>query len=168
MEDLGFQGKVVYVTGAASGLGRLAAQRMADAGAMVAGIDVNQGGLQDTAPGRARIQTFVVDVTDTRAVAENVRAVEAALGPIDRVYSAAAIFRTRLLLEDGVTRGDLRARRGMELRHRTGERRHDHVVHLHGFEHREATALLHPLARRDEQLQQHAVANGSRGANVRG
>ena len=47
-----FQGKVVLVTGAASGIGRLAAQRMADAGAQVAAVDVNEAGLRSTAEGR--------------------------------------------------------------------------------------------------------------------
>ena len=80
-------------------MGRLAAQRMADAGAKVAALDVNQEGLLETARGREAIRTFALDVTDTRAVEANVREVEATLGPIDRVYNAAAIMPTGLLLE---------------------------------------------------------------------
>jgi len=39
-----FQGRVVYVTGGGSGIGRLAARRMAEAGAQVAAIDLNEAG----------------------------------------------------------------------------------------------------------------------------
>ena len=38
---MAFGGEVVFVTGAASGMGRLAAQNMARAGAKVAALDVN-------------------------------------------------------------------------------------------------------------------------------
>jgi NAD(P)-dependent dehydrogenase (short-subunit alcohol dehydrogenase family) len=92
-----FEGKVVYVTGGARGLGRCAAQRMADAGARVASIDINQDGLEATARGRQGVHSFVLDVTDTAAIEANVREVETRLGPIDRVYSAAAILDTELL-----------------------------------------------------------------------
>jgi len=96
---MSFDGKVVFVTGGASGMGRLAAQRMADAGARVAAVDVNEPGLLETARGRAGIRTWTLDVTDTAAVEGRVREVEATLGPIDRVYNAAAIMPTGLLLE---------------------------------------------------------------------
>lgn len=96
---MSFQGQVVYVTGGASGMGRLAAQRMARAGAQVAAVDVNQEGLVDTARAHEAIRTWTLDVTDTAAVEANVREVEAALGPIDRVYNAAAIMPTGLLLD---------------------------------------------------------------------
>lgn len=95
---MSFQGRVVYVTGGGSGIGRLAAQRMADEGAQVAAIDRNEAGLAETALGRSTIHPFVLDVVDTHAVAANVRDVEAALGPIDRAYVAAGILRTERLL----------------------------------------------------------------------
>jgi NAD(P)-dependent dehydrogenase (short-subunit alcohol dehydrogenase family) len=96
---MAFAGKVVLVTGGASGMGRLAAQRMADAGAQVAAVDVNEPGLLETARDRDAIRTWTLDVTDTQAVEDTVRAVEAGLGPIDRVYNAAAIMPTSLLLD---------------------------------------------------------------------
>ena len=43
------EGRIVLVTGAASGLGRLAARRMAEAGARVAAVDVSESGLKETA-----------------------------------------------------------------------------------------------------------------------
>lgn len=100
---MSFGGKVVFVTGAASGMGRLAAQRMAELGAQVAAIDVNAEGLAAVAGGHDRIHAHTLDVTDTAAVESTVRKVESTLGPIDRVYNAAAIMPTGLLVEQSTT-----------------------------------------------------------------
>ena len=94
-----FEGKVALITGAGSGMGRLAAHRLASAGAKIAAIDVNEEGLQETARDRAGIHPYPLDVTDERAVAETVSRIEADLGPIDRVLNAAAIMPTGLLLD---------------------------------------------------------------------
>ena len=91
--------QVVFVTGGGSGMGRLAAQRMADAGAKVAAVDVDEAGLAETAEGREGIHTWRLDVTDNQAVLETVKEVEDRLGPIERVYNAAAIMPTGLLME---------------------------------------------------------------------
>jgi NAD(P)-dependent dehydrogenase (short-subunit alcohol dehydrogenase family) len=80
-------------------MGRLAAQRMADAGAKVAAVDINEAGLTETAEGREGIHTWRLDVTDNQAVLSTVKEVEGRLGPIDRVYNAAAIMPTGLLME---------------------------------------------------------------------
>jgi NAD(P)-dependent dehydrogenase (short-subunit alcohol dehydrogenase family) len=96
---MSFADQVVFVTGGGSGMGRLAARRMADAGAKVAAIDVNEAGLAETAEGREAIRTWHLDVTDNQAVLATVKEVEDRLGPIDRVYNAAAIMPTGLLME---------------------------------------------------------------------
>ncbi len=96
---MAFEGRVVLITGAGSGMGRLAAHRLAGAGAKIAAIDVNEPGLQETARERDGIHVYPVDVTDERAVADTVRRVESEVGPIDRVYNAAAIMPTGLLLD---------------------------------------------------------------------
>ena len=96
---MSFASQVVFVTGGGSGMGRLAAQRMADAGAKVAAVDVNEAGLAETAEGREGVHTWRLDVTDNQAVLATVKEVEDRLGPIDRVYSAAAIMPTGLLME---------------------------------------------------------------------
>jgi len=95
---MAFHGKVALVTGAASGMGRLASRRLAAGGAQVAALDVNEAGLRETRGEDERIRSYVVDVTDSRAVAETVRRVEAELGPVDRVMNAAAIMPTERLL----------------------------------------------------------------------
>ena len=96
---MSFASQVVFVTGGGSGMGRLAAQRMADAGAKVAVVDVNEAGLAETAEGREGVHTWRLDVTDNQAVLATVKEVEDRLGPIDRVYNAAAIMPTGLLME---------------------------------------------------------------------
>jgi NAD(P)-dependent dehydrogenase (short-subunit alcohol dehydrogenase family) len=72
-------------------MGRLAAQRWADAGGIAAVADVDEKGLRSTATGYDAIRTWPVDVSDARQVAYLVKEVESELGPIERVYNAAAI-----------------------------------------------------------------------------
>ncbi len=96
---MAFTGKVAFITGGGSGMGRLAAQQLADAGASVAALDVDTIGLEETAKDRPGILPLTLDVTDPAAVEEAVKRVEQELGAIDRVYNAAAIMPTGLLLD---------------------------------------------------------------------
>jgi NAD(P)-dependent dehydrogenase (short-subunit alcohol dehydrogenase family) len=96
---MAFHGKVALVTGAASGMGRLATRRLAAGGARVAALDVNEAGLRETRGEDERVRTYRLDVTDARAVEATVRQVEADLGPVDRVLNAAAIMPTDRLLD---------------------------------------------------------------------
>jgi NAD(P)-dependent dehydrogenase (short-subunit alcohol dehydrogenase family) len=86
-----FRGKVALVTGGGSGMGQLAARRLAATGAQVYAIDVNEAGLADTARGATSVVPVVCDVTDAEAVAAVVARAVAEAGPIDRVVTAAAI-----------------------------------------------------------------------------
>jgi NAD(P)-dependent dehydrogenase (short-subunit alcohol dehydrogenase family) len=95
---MAFRGKVALVTGAASGMGRLSARRLAAGGARVAALDVNDAGLRETCGDDDSIRPYPVDVTEAQDVVETVRRVEADLGPIDRVMNAAAIMPTERLL----------------------------------------------------------------------
>ena len=99
---MAFDGNVVLITGAGSGMGRLAAQNHARAGARVAALDVNDDGLRETAAGHDGIRTMRVDVVDDQAVAAAVDEIERELGPIDRVYNAAAIMPTGRLLDQDI------------------------------------------------------------------
>ena len=99
---MAFHGKIALITGAGSGMGRLAAQRLADAGATVAAWDVDEEGLRATASGRPGIHTRTVDVSNAPSVSNAVKEVETDIGPIDRVFNAAAIFPTALLLDQNL------------------------------------------------------------------
>jgi NAD(P)-dependent dehydrogenase (short-subunit alcohol dehydrogenase family) len=101
---MAFRGRVAFVTGAASGMGRLAVRRLAQAGAAVAAFDVNEAGLEETARGLANVRADVLDVTDRKAVDAAVLRVEAELGPIERVMNAAGVMPTCPLLEEDVDR----------------------------------------------------------------
>ncbi len=96
---MAFEGKVALITGAGSGMGQLAAWRLAAAGVKVAALDINAKGLAQTAEGKPNIKTYVLDVTSTEAVNQTVASVEQELGPIDRVINAAAIMPFGKLLD---------------------------------------------------------------------
>jgi NAD(P)-dependent dehydrogenase (short-subunit alcohol dehydrogenase family) len=91
--------KVCLIVGAGSGMGRLAAQRWSRAGGIVAAADINEAGLAQTAEGHPEIHCRPLDVCDRAQLDSTVKEVEAELGPIERVYNAAAIQPTGLLLE---------------------------------------------------------------------
>ena len=61
-------GKVIIITGAAGGFGRLVSQKTAALGVRVVASDVNETGLKVTADsviaGGGRIESVVADVTD--------------------------------------------------------------------------------------------------------
>ncbi len=82
----------IFITGAGSGMGQLAARTFAEQGYQVAAVDVNEKGLLETAENHQNIRTFNTDVTRYEAVAEIVEETESKLGPIKKVYNAAAIM----------------------------------------------------------------------------
>lgn len=96
---MAFNGKVALITGAGSGMGQLAAWRLAAAGARVAALDVSEKGLAQTTAGKSNIAAYPVDVTRTEAVDEVTLRVTQELGPIDRVINAAAIMPFGRLLD---------------------------------------------------------------------
>jgi NAD(P)-dependent dehydrogenase (short-subunit alcohol dehydrogenase family) len=83
---------VALITGGGSGMGRLAARNLAAAGRRVAAVDVNEQGLLETAESSQSIRTWNLDVTDGARVASVVDEIEGELGPITKVYNAAAIM----------------------------------------------------------------------------
>lgn len=77
--DLGLEGSVVVVTGAASGMGAAVATQFSEEGARVIGVDV-----QDPLAGSAGVAEMQkMDVTDQAAWASTVRDVRAQHGSID-------------------------------------------------------------------------------------
>lgn len=89
---MSYQGQYALVTGGGSGMGRLAAQRFADAGAHVAILDVNEAGMTETCAHSDLIHSYAVDITDFAAVSAAVDSFESEFGALDRVYNCAAIM----------------------------------------------------------------------------
>jgi NAD(P)-dependent dehydrogenase (short-subunit alcohol dehydrogenase family) len=90
-----FDGRVVLVTGAASGIGRATAVRFASEGAAVAVVDRDDGGAAETvrlvhdAGGTAAL--FRCDVADSGFVTATVEAIRGALGSVDVLVNVAGI-----------------------------------------------------------------------------
>ena len=89
-----FEGKVAIVTGAASGIGRATAVRLAEEGATVLAVDVDEHGLEVTAKDHGGIHTHVADVGDEAAVGGTVRAAVEPFGRLDVLANIAGIMRT--------------------------------------------------------------------------
>ena len=89
----GVEGKVAFLTGAASGIGRTTAQVLAQGGADVVVTDINQAGAEETAQSVAdygrKALALPVDVTVLDAVEHAVIQAQQALGSVDILFSNA-------------------------------------------------------------------------------
>jgi NAD(P)-dependent dehydrogenase (short-subunit alcohol dehydrogenase family) len=83
--------RVAVVTGAASGMGRAAAVRLARAGTQVAAVDRAAEALKELAASQPGISAFECDVSDAGAVSRVAEEVQRRLGEVDRLVTAAAI-----------------------------------------------------------------------------
>src|SRR6187402_421918 len=93
--DSTLPGSVAFITGGGRGVGRLFALRLASEGAKVVLVARSRRELKSAASEiRAyggRVYTFVVDVTNRRAVRRVVERVERKIGPIDTLINNAGI-----------------------------------------------------------------------------
>jgi NAD(P)-dependent dehydrogenase (short-subunit alcohol dehydrogenase family) len=90
-----FRDRVVLITGAASGIGRALALRLAAEGARVAALDLQEPGLESLQRELAGkpFAWAVADVIDLAAVRAAVKRLEEHLGPIDVLIASAGIGR---------------------------------------------------------------------------
>lgn len=89
-----FNNKIAIITGAASGIGRATAQRLAAEGASVALVDRNEGGLADVAatlPDQSKVWFRAVDISREEDVEKCVADVYAKFGRIDVLCNNAGI-----------------------------------------------------------------------------
>jgi len=88
---MAFTGRVALVTGAGSGMGRLAAERLAGPHKVVAALDRDAEAVEKAAASVDAMHPYVCDVTDADAVARVIGQIVDEHGPIDRVVNAAGI-----------------------------------------------------------------------------
>jgi 3-oxoacyl-[acyl-carrier protein] reductase len=98
LEEL--KGAVAVVTGGYRGIGLATARQLADAGAKVALLDLDESGKQaaEAALPVGRGRAFICDVCDVDAVEATVERVEAELGAIKVLVNNAGVTRDKLLL----------------------------------------------------------------------
>ena len=89
------QGKRVLVTGAASGIGKAIAERVAAEGAEMLLVDVNPRALEESGASLARtgapVRTYVLDVTDTSRMVGLHEQIQRDGGPIDVLVNNAGL-----------------------------------------------------------------------------
>lgn len=102
-----FADQVAIVTGAASGIGRATALRLASEGATVVVADIDQAGAASTVDAIAgaggTASAHLTDVADAAAVEELVRRTVAEFGGLDLLHNNAAAIQLNLTDQDVVT-----------------------------------------------------------------
>jgi 2-dehydro-3-deoxy-L-rhamnonate dehydrogenase (NAD+) len=82
---------VVAVVGAASGIGRAAAEFLSDIGCAVAGFDVARDGLASLAAEKTTIRIYELDVLERDSIRKGFAAAARDLGPLDALVNCAGI-----------------------------------------------------------------------------
>ena len=103
--DISFRGKVVFITGAASGIGRECAQAFAESGASVVVADLSEDAGREVAESLPKTGTDIghlfvkADVTSRQSVEEAVRAATDKYGKIDVLVNNAGIHYPLMLVD---------------------------------------------------------------------
>ena len=90
-----FDGRVAALTGAASGIGRATAIRLAAEGATVVGLDIDEAGLARTTEAAGSMDAIVCDVADRGACHAAVEQVVADRGRLDVFCNIAGVARSQ-------------------------------------------------------------------------
>jgi 3-oxoacyl-[acyl-carrier protein] reductase len=91
--DLEIEGRVAIVTGAASGIGRATARRLAHEGCLVVAVDRQAITIDEDELGTSAL-AVAADVSDPHSVGRVISATVAAFGRLDILVCAAGIFET--------------------------------------------------------------------------
>ncbi|PWA12277.1 beta-ketoacyl-ACP reductase [Pueribacillus theae] len=98
-----FEGRVAFVTGASRGIGKGVALKLAEEGAKVCLVDVNEEALSQTAKEFKEegydVLELVADVSDSNQVNVAVEAAEKQYGKIDTLVNNAGVLRDNLLFK---------------------------------------------------------------------
>lgn len=97
-----FEGKVIFLTGAASGIGRATAIKLSTLGGILFITDINEKAVQETltlCPGDNHT-THILDVSKTAACTEAVNLAVEKYGQIDHIFNCAGVNPTPYNLED--------------------------------------------------------------------
>lgn len=90
-----FQGRIVLITGGASGIGKIMCRLFLERGAVVVIWDVNQQGIEDAiaqlSP-KGKITGYTLDVTNVTQVKETAAKVKAEVGTVDILINNAGII----------------------------------------------------------------------------
>jgi NAD(P)-dependent dehydrogenase (short-subunit alcohol dehydrogenase family) len=108
-----FEGKVAIVTGAASGVGRATAHRLASEGATVFGVDMNEAGLAETFSTVEGGAYHVADISQRAGAQEAVAACVERFGAVHVLCNIAGVLRSHRLAD--VTEEDVALILGVNL-----------------------------------------------------
>ncbi len=84
--------RLALVTGAASGMGRIYARRLAASGVTVAALDLNEEGLAETAQGHDNMHGYTCDISSAEQIESRVAEIRGDLGEVDELVHAAALM----------------------------------------------------------------------------
>jgi len=109
--DLGLQGKIAFVTGAASGIGRAIAEMLAAEGAKVYIADLDEGAAASVAASLSGASAAVgLDVGDAKAVQRTIETIVARDGRLDIAVNNAGILRAGMLADSTIEDWDALSR----------------------------------------------------------
>lgn len=97
MQSPNFADKLILVTGAAQGIGSAVARLLVQAGANVAGLDIQQDKLEILREtlGQHHFKAYRIDVSNSSAVDQGIDHIEQNLGPIAGLVNVAGILKSK-------------------------------------------------------------------------
>jgi 2-hydroxycyclohexanecarboxyl-CoA dehydrogenase len=103
----GLDGRVALVTGAAGGIGRAIALRLAEEGVRVAATDLDEGAVREVArTASGLVLALHLDVTDEATIRDALTECERALGPLDVLVNNAGWDKVEPFVESAVATWD--------------------------------------------------------------